>query len=501
MTAPSMPPAPAGKIVVDSPKKPALNVVRWLNDLYEDEDHKRWTIVFYRDRFWIWNGARWRVLDEGSVRAEVYEYFEIAIYAGRAGSGANAVPAWVDFDIDMTKMGHLMGALKDKLLVDREITMPVWFEVGSSIPMEPQPVDPREVVPTESGLLHAPSRQVWAPTPRFFNGIAVHYAYDATARCPQWEAFLRTVWPNDPETIRVLRQMFGYLLTQRNDLQKIFVLFGAKRGGKGTIIRILSAMLGDENVAPTSMAELKGDFSLATLESKTLAVMSDLRFRGKDDGVAVERMLKISGNDQVLINRKHGQPYGATLSTRILIASNELPKLYDESGAIQTRLVLLRFTESFLGREDVTLEARLRLELAGILNWSLDGLDSLKAVGKFVQPEAGTEELEMIEHLASPFQAFVQECCVLSPAAKRAKTDLYGVYRLWCEDNGLNIASHKAFASGLKAVDPNISNRGKVSTDGGRQNAYFGVDLSETGMALLVRWHQLHVTIPDISGW
>jgi putative DNA primase/helicase len=342
---------------------------------------------------------------------------------------------------------------------------------------------------------------VWEATPRYFNSISVHYEYDPKALCPHWEEFLNSVWPDDPESIRTLRQIFGYLLTQRNDLQKMFLLYGAKRGGKGTIIRILSALLGDENVAATSMAELRGEFALAGLEGKTLAVMSDLRFRGKDDGVAVERMLKITGNDKVLINRKHKQPYDATLSTRFLIASNELPKLYDESGAIQTRMILLKFTQSFLGREDMHLETRLRWELPGILNWALDGLDDLKACGKFIQPAAGDEELEMIEHLSSPFHAFAQDCCEITPAGKRSKKELYGVYGLWCKENGMTTATHKSFASGLKSLDPNISNRGKVNTSFGRDNAYEGIDLNENGLDLLRRWHSLNAVMPDWSQW
>ena len=54
-------------------------------------------------------------------------------------------------------------------------------------------------------------------------------------------------------------------------------------------------------------------------------------------------------------------------------------------GAIASRFVPLKMTESFLGREDVDLKDKLRAELAQILNWGLQGLRRLNKRGKFIQ--------------------------------------------------------------------------------------------------------------------
>jgi putative DNA primase/helicase len=40
------------------------------------------------------------------------------------------------------------------------------------------------------------------------------------------------------------------------------------------------------------------------------------------------------------------------LPTRLMILSNELPKIYDPSGALANRMIILRLTRSFLGKED-----------------------------------------------------------------------------------------------------------------------------------------------------
>jgi phage/plasmid-associated DNA primase len=64
--------------------------------------------------------------------------------------------------------------------------------------------------------------------------------------------FLRQLFPGDGDgkTARfALQEMFGLLLTADTRYEKIFLLVGPKRSGKGTIGRVLTAMLGKDNVA------------------------------------------------------------------------------------------------------------------------------------------------------------------------------------------------------------------------------------------------------------
>lgn len=491
---------PPGKVRVDPPKRPHLNVIRFLNAKYgyvighEDGDPNkpilRWTIVFYRDSFYVWVGAHWRTLAAPTLEAEMYEYFKDGMYVGQVGSGQNAVPAWMDFDPDPGKMNALMKGVVNETLLDQEVNMPVWFENDKNQPMPEQPVSPYEIVPCQNGLLNTNTRLMWALTPRYFNSFSVSYDYDENAPVPQeWLTFLKSVWPDDQQSIDCLQEWFGYLLTQRNDQQKMLMLYGAKRAGKGTIIRVLTAMMGENNVTSTSMAELNDpNFGLAGLPGKQLAVMGDLRFRSRDDGTAIERLLKITGDDTVLINRKHKDAYPAHLTTRFLIASNELPKMQDESGALQSRIVLLKFKQSFLGREDHTLEERLMRELPGVLNWSLDGLKRLnKRIAEehigFIQPDDGKEDLKLITELSSPIIAFITECCELSPAAAIPKRELFGVWKLWCQEVNQQPGTQTGFGKALKAVDPSIRADLRLGPRGQQKECYGGIDLNTAGQA------------------
>jgi hypothetical protein len=73
-----------------------------------------------------------------------------------------------------------------------------------------------------------------AITPLFFNQTSVPFDYQPDAPEPRhWLTFLEALWPTEPETINVLSEWFGYVVSGRTDLHKILMMVGPTRGGKG----------------------------------------------------------------------------------------------------------------------------------------------------------------------------------------------------------------------------------------------------------------------------
>ena len=62
---------------------------------------------------------------------------------------------------------------------------------------------------------------------------------------------------------------------------------------------------------------------------------------GTGTNVIVERLLSISGEDWLTIDRKFKEPWSGKLNTRFVVVSNELPRFGDASGAIANRFVVL----------------------------------------------------------------------------------------------------------------------------------------------------------------
>ena len=160
-----------------------------------------------------------------------------------------------------------------------------------------------------------------------------------------------------------------------------------------------------------------GEFGLAPLIGKTLAIISDARFVSKNGNIVVERLLSISGEDTLTVNRKYRDQWSGKLPCRLHVISNELPRLGDASTAIVGRVVLLLLSNSWLGKEDHGLEPALQGELAGILNWALAGLQRLTVENgnRFTWLASAEEAITTLRDLASPVAAFVREKCETGP--------------------------------------------------------------------------------------
>ena len=340
-----------------------------------------------------------------------------------------------------------------------------------------------EIVACSNGLLHVGSRELLKLTPLFFNRVAVPFGYEPAAPEPtRWLKFLDQLWPDDLESIAALQEFFGYVLSGRTDLHKIMLLIGPTRSGKGTIARVLTALLGKGNVAGPTLASLGTNFGLSPLLGKPLAVVSDARLAGGNVHQVVERLLSISGEDLLTVDRKYREQWSGKLPARFLILSNELPRFGDASGAIANRFVVLAMHQSFLGKENRTLTEELTAELTGILCWSLDGLDRLTKHGKFTEPQSSKDSILALQDLVSPTAAFVRDRCDVGIGHEIAVAELFAAWRAWCELNGHRAGSVQSFGRDLRAVIPTI----RVSqprVDGGRERYFQGVQLQPESTA------------------
>ena len=165
------------------------------------------------------------------------------------------------------------------------------------------------------------------PTPRFFNAFALEYDFDPDAPAPErWLGFLNQIWGDDVESIACLQEWFGYLLTPDTRQQKILMMVGPKRSGRGTIARVLKALAGSNTVVNPTLATLARPFGLSTMIGKPIAVFPDARLSSRPDNAAiVECLLSISGEDDQTIDRKHLPAWTGKLPTRFVLISNELP--------------------------------------------------------------------------------------------------------------------------------------------------------------------------------
>jgi putative DNA primase/helicase len=345
------------------------------------------TLRRWRSTWMRWETTCWTEAEDAAVKTELYKALEHATWAGLDKNGE---PMEMDWQPNRNKISNVLEALGAVAHLPDKTNPPAWLERAGT--RSPHGGSGR-IVACANGLLDVATRELIPHDPAFFNVTTVPFDYQAKATAPLWEEFLGQVWPDDPDSISALQEYFGYVLSGRTDIHKILLLVGPTRSGKGTIGRIIKMLLGgDANVAGPTLTSLGTQFGLEPLIGKPLAIIGDARSSGHS-AMAVEKLLSISGEDTLTVDRKNRLAWTGQLPTRIMMMSNELPGFGDASGAIAYRFIVLVFRLSWLGKEDKGLTRKLAAELPGILNWSLDGLARLDENERFTEPVASDDAI------------------------------------------------------------------------------------------------------------
>lgn len=420
------------------------------------------TLRHWRGAWMRWRHSHWAEIEPTEIRAELYQRLGNALY-----STADGPRPWAP---TRRKLADLEDALAAQVYLPADVDAPTWLtDNGYRGP----------IVACRNGLLRVRDRRLMEHNPRFFNLASCPFDYDENAPEPKrWMEFLRQLWPDDDEAIRALQEYFGYILSGRTDLHKIMLIVGPTRSGKGTIGRVLTALVGRKNMAGPTLASLGTNFGLAPLLGKPLAIVSDARLGGGATHQVVERLLTISGEDTIDVDRKYREPWTGRLPTRFLILSNELPNFADASGAIARRFIILTMQRSFLGRENTRLTQELLEELPGILNWALDGLVRLEQQGGITEPASSVSAIQAMVDSASPMTAFVRECCSVQPNETVPVAELFRAWRWWCDEQGrTHPGTLQSFGRQLQAVVPQVRVARPRTEDGSRQRVYQGIAL------------------------
>ena len=407
-------------------------------------------------------------LEDEAVKKQIQAWLHDALrYVFNRGTGEMEL---VPFDSNPGTVKAALETIKAHAHLPAAFAPPVWLADAGAPPAD-------EILPCRSVLLHLPTMRRLEPTPALFVTNALEFDPDPDAPEPTaWYTFLHQLFDGDLQSIDLLQEWFGYCLTADTSQQKMLLVVGPRRSGKGTIARVLARLVGTGNVCGPTTSSLAGLFGLQPLIGKTLAVVSDARFTGENITTVVERLLCISGEDAVSVDRKYLTAITMKLPTRFIFLTNELPRLRDTSGALAGRFLILRLTESFYGREDTRLTEKLLAELPAILNWAIQGWQRLRERGHFVQPQSVEDAVQDMEDLSSPVGAFVRDECVVGSGHRVWVDELYEAWRRWCEREGRTVVCTKqSFGRDLAAAITGICRRRST----GQAAFYEGISLKE----------------------
>lgn len=352
-------------------------------------------------------------------------------------------------------------------------------------------IDDREAVNPEDGMLNVKNGLLdWRTgtlhphTPERLSTIQLPVEYNPEAKCPAIEQFLHDVLP-DEEAVLLLLEFVGYCLVPTTKYEKAMMFTGTGSNGKSTLIRLITALLGEENTTSIPLQELaESRWKRADLEGKLLNAFADISHKALESSSLFKAI--VSG-DTIDAERKHRDPFYFRPFAKLLFSANELPGSRDVTHAYFRRWLIVPFLKRFDhdGTADEDLIKRLTQpeELSGFLNLALDGLRRLEQQGHFTESPAAKKALEAYRLEADSVAGFLDEECVVSELARVTKAQLYEAYVQWCEEAGLKPLSKKRFGKRLLELVPSVTDDSRTN------NARFW-----EGIGLRSEWGEVEVT-------
>jgi putative DNA primase/helicase len=194
----------------------------------------------------------------------------------------------------------------------------------------------------------------------------------------------------------------------------------------------------------TVRLERFGDiFQLASTVGKLLKVIDETDGVKKFDEGAFKSYV---AGERMLFDVKNRAPFEADPTARVLMLCNERPPIFDRSGGMFGRMLILPYRKSFLGQEDTNLRYELLADLCGIFNWALEGRRRLKAQGRFTQAAISQRERAVYELESNPARMFLEENVIIDEKGQVAKRALFETYFKWAKDGGYRPLNESNFS-------------------------------------------------------
>jgi putative DNA primase/helicase len=267
--------------------------------------------------------------------------------------------------------------------------------------------------------------------------------------CPLWKQFLAEITRGDDELVGYLQRMVGYTLTGSIREHVFSFMWGPGGNGKGVFLDTIAAMLG--NYATTAMSDVftmgRNDQHPTHLASLRGARMVCVTETEEGRPWAESRLKSLTGGDKNSARVMRGDPFEFAPIFKLWIAGNHRPVLRNPDPAMRRRLHLIPLT--FVPpKPDRQLKDSLTAELAGILQWALEGCAAWQRDGLSppdVVVDASAEYFAEQDSIAS----WIAERCFPSTGtlpSGRAYTD----WKAWALARGEDPGTEKRFSANME---------------------------------------------------
>lgn len=378
------------------------------------------------DVIYSWNGNNWEVLTDKRGEAFVLDW--IKSNARPNVSTSVVKQAWGAFKLDLLN--------KEVKKSKNQITIPC---LGTYVLM-----DDKGVISTT------------APAKSFYCRHSLSCIYDPSASRPLFDEFLNKVLPDEAVRARV-QEFVGYTLLSDSRFQRAALWLGSGANGKGVLSSIVQAL--HEQVQSIQL-DNTSRFALSSAFAASLLVADELPARKLDEA----KLKSLIAGEPLFIDIKLQAPITTHVTAKLLVLGNSYPVVDDSSEGFWRRWDIVPFDVTIPeGERDPRLAEKIKEhEMAGVLNWALEGLQRLLVREGFEveAPEAMKRALSKAKSVTNDVTGWLSQR-VLSVAGVPAlpKSTVYSDYCRWCMAHDFQPQTTQGFWLKLKRQRTDLTDK------------------------------------------
>lgn len=310
----------------------------------------------------------------------------------------------------------------------------------------------------ENGVWNIEERKLEPHSAEFYFDYVIPNSYIIPSenvpapKCDKFLSFLQDITEGDVKMSISILEALAYSLIPGHPIQKAVMLVGEGSNGKSTLLGVLRALLGPDNVSHATIQSLASNrFAVEWLQGKLANIAADLPSRGLyDTGI----FKSLTGGDPVVAEVKRVQkPVVLNPGCKLYFSANQIPDTPDDTDAFYRRWFILEFKRKFPEGRDILPEITDAFERAGLLALLLNNfVPILWERKRFTFSQDVEESRSVYTKRSDTVKAFAEERLRYNAGAEIPKSEMYEAYVKYCESFNLIVKSDIAFWRKLKQI-------------------------------------------------
>ena len=295
-----------------------------------------------------------------------------------------------------------------------------------------------------NGILNISTMTLYEHTPLKYNTIYIDYEFkNPCIYSSIVDNFLNTISDRDEDKKKLLIEMIGYCLVQRNVFSKFFICYGEGCTGKSTYLKLIRNLVGEGNTTYLGLNDMEKEFMPAELFGKLVNIGDDINFKGLTDTSTLKKL--VSG-EKITARHIYGSPFFFNNFAKLIFTTNRLPTVSDRTSGFYRRLIIIDIDKKIERPDPFFLDKLTERDYEYLLYISVTAIRNAIKNGTLSTYEGSEKNLSKFKIDQSSTLSFLNYYSLdkASLAMKPCK-EVYEEYKVFCDEAGYKAMNRRNF--------------------------------------------------------